>query len=224
MAQQTMTARLRQDKGKGVARKLRQNLQIPAVFYGPGTTPIMLTVDFSELDRVFKKSSGDQIIIELQIESDEGSETKMTMIKDLQIDAIKDTYLHADFYEISMDREISLEVPVRLVNIPAGVANGGILQQIRREIAISCLPDKLIDHVEVDVSELEIGDSIHVDDIDLPEGIVTTLEGQLTIAVVAAPTVAEVEEEEEEALLEGEEEAEGEGEETDGEPQAEESE
>ena len=222
MAQHTISARLRQEKGKGAARKLRQNLQIPAVFYGPDATPLRLTVGYHDFDRIFKQTSGDQIILELQIESDRGTDAKMVMIKELQLDPIKDTYLHADFYEISMDREITVEIPIRLVNTPLGAANGGILQQIRREIPITGLPDKLVEHVDVDVSELDIGESIHIQDIDLPEGIKTVLEDKLTVAIVAAPTVAEVEEEAEEVLVE--EEGEAEGEETDAEPQSEEGE
>ena len=128
------------------------------------------------------------------------------MLKDVLIDPVKDIYLHADFYEISMDKEITVDIPIRLVNSPVGVTEGGILQHIKRELKISCLPGKMIDALELDVSELDIGDSLHVEDIALPEGIVSLEEGDLTVATVAAPTVAEEVEEEviEEELAEGE--------------------
>jgi large subunit ribosomal protein L25 len=105
-----------------------------------------------------------------------------------------------------MDKEITVDIPIRLVNSPVGVTEGGILQHIKRELKISCLPGKMIDALELDVSELDIGDSLHVEDIDLPEGIVSLEEGHLTVATVAAPSVAEEVEEEviEEELAEGE--------------------
>ena len=216
MAQTTLSARIRDSKGKGTAKKMRRNNQIPAIFYGPDANPVMLAVNYSDLRGIIKKSASDNIIIGLQIESDKGSESKTVMLKELQVDPIKDIYLHADFYEVSMDREVTIELPIHLINTPIGVTNGGILQHVKREMTISCLPDKLIDHIDADVSGLDIGDAIHIRDIDLPEGIETTLEDDLTVALVAAPTVVEEEEEAVEEL--GEEEVEGEGAETEDQP------
>ena len=223
MAQNTLPARIRQNKGKGAARKLRKNNRIPATFYGPDASPLMLAVDYPELERILKKSSGEHMILGLKIESDNGTETKQVMLKELQIDPIKDTYIHADFYEISMDREITVDIPIHLINTPIGVPLGGVLQQIRREVTITCLPDKLIEHVDVDVSELDIGGSVHIEDILLSDDLKIAQDAQLTVAVVAAPTV-EVEEEEIEEAEEGvdEETTEAEGEETESGPQSEE--
>ena len=97
-----------------------------------------------------------------------------------------------------MDRKITVDIPIQLINTPIGVTNGGVLQHVKRELAISCLPDKLIDALELDVSGLEIGDSLHVRDIELPEGIVALDEDDMSVAVVAAPTVVPKEGEEEE--------------------------
>lgn len=206
MEQPLLVARVRKTKGKGAAKKLRKMAQVPAVFYGPKTESVMLAVDYPELERLLKQGSSDNVILDLQVQSDQGTETYKAIIKDLLIDPVKDIYLHADFYEISMDKEITVDVPIRLVNSPVGVTEGGILQHIRRKLNISCLPDKMIDVLELDVSGLAIGDSLHVEDIDLPEGIVSLEEGHLTVATVAAPTVAEEAEEEviEEELAEGE--------------------
>lgn len=206
MEQPLLVARVRKTKGKGAAKKLRNMAQIPAVFYGPKTESVMLAVDYPELERLLKQGSSDNVILDLQVQSDQGTETYKAIIKDLLIDPVKDIYLHADFYEISMDKEITVDVPIRLVNSPVGVTDGGILQHIRRKLTISCLPDKMIDALELDVSSLAIGDSLHVEDIYLPEGIVSLEEGHLTVATVAAPTVVEEEEEEviEEELAEGE--------------------
>jgi large subunit ribosomal protein L25 len=131
------------------------------------------------------------------------------------VDPIKNTYLHADFYEISMEKEVTVGIPIQLLNTPAGVVEGGILQHVRREITISCLPDKMVEHLDVDVSGLEIGDSIHIRDIVLPEGLTTSQDENLTVAVVAAPTVIPEAEEIEE--IEGIEEEEEEEKETEGE-------
>jgi large subunit ribosomal protein L25 len=206
MEQPLLVARVRKTKGKGAAKKLRKMAQVPAVFYGPNTDSVMLAVDYPELERLLKQGSSDNVILDLQVQSDQGSETHKAIIKDILMDPIKDIYLHADFYEISMDKEITVDIPIRLVNSPVGVTEGGILQHIRRKLNISCLPDKMIDALELDVSGLAIGDSLHVEDIDLPEGIVSLEEGHLTVATVAAPTIVEEEEEEviEEELAEGE--------------------
>jgi large subunit ribosomal protein L25 len=207
MNQPVLTARIRKNKGKGAAKKLRKMAQVPAVFYGPKTESVMLAVDYPELERLLKQGSGENVILDLQVQSDQGTETHKAIIKDILMDPVKDIFLHADFYEISMDKEITVDVPIRLINTPVGVTEGGVLQHIRRKLNISCLPGKMIDVLEVDVSDLAIGDSIHIDDIDLPEGIISLEEEHLTVATVAAPSVAEeVEEEaiEEEELAEGE--------------------
>ncbi len=114
-----------------------------------------------------------------------------------------------------MDKEITVDISIHLVNTPEGVDEGGILQHVRRELTVTCLPDKLVEHLEVDVSGLNIGDSIHIEDIALPEGIKTSHEGHLTVATVVAPSVIaepveEVEEEELEEGAEAEEKVEGE--------------
>ena len=206
MAQITLVARIRENKGKGAARELRRNDKIPAIFYGPGRKPRMLAISYSDLDGILKRAASENIILELQIESDSGSDATTVMLKELQIDPINDSFLHADFYEVSMDKEITVDVPIHLVNTPAGVITGGVLQFVRRELAISCLPDKLVDSFDIDVSGLDIGDSIHIRDIELPEGIRPLDEEHLTIAVVAAPTVVaeEAKEEVEGEAVEGE--------------------
>jgi len=203
MDQPRVSARVRKNKGKGAVRKLRKDNVIPAIFYGPQTEPVMLAVDYPELESLIKQGRAENVILDLQMQTDYGTENRKAILKDVLIDPVKDTVLHVDFYEISMDREITVDIPIRLTNTPVGVTDGGVLQQIRRQLTISCLPDKMIDALEMDVSGLAIGDSLHVEDIELPEGINSLDEGHLTIAVVAAPTVVE-EEVEEEALEEEE--------------------
>lgn len=214
MEQITLSARTRETRGKGAARKLRSENRIPAVLYGPDTKPVILTVEYADLRRILKQTTSENILLGLQIESDSGSPTRTVMLKELQVDPIKDTVLHADFHEISLDQELTLNISIRLVGTPVGVTDGGMLQHIRRELSIACLPDKIVEYIECDVSGLNIGDSVHVKDLNLPEDIRSLDEEHLTIAVMAAPTVSEEEEAEEAIEEEAAEETGAEAEET----------
>lgn len=205
MAQMTLSARIRERTGKGAARKLRREDKIPAIFYGPGSAPVMISVNDSDLRSILRDTTSENIILTLQIESDKGKDARTVMLKELQAHPFKPVLFHADFYEISMDKELTVDIPIHLVNTPEGVTKGGVLQQIRRELNVSALPSKLVDFIEVDVSGLDIGDAIHAGDVHLPEGIQSNEEDDLTIAVVSSPTVEPeevVEEEVEEEVAE----------------------
>jgi len=149
----------------------------------------MLAVKYLDLKTLLKSTSSENVIFQLQIESERGRENKTVMLKELQTDPIKPVYYHADFYEISMDKEITLNVPVHLVGTPAGASKGGILQHVKRDLAVSCLPGNIVEFLDVEVSALDIGDAVHVRDIVLPAGLKTAEEGDITIAVVTAPHV-----------------------------------
>ena len=202
MAQSLLSARIREEKGKGAASRMRRNKQIPAVLYGPNTSPVMLSVNEPDLRTVLKAATGENIVLGLQIDKGNGSETKNVILKELQSDPIKATFYHADFYEISMDRELTFDIPIHLVNTPVGVANGGILQHVKREVSVSCLPGDLVDYIEVDVSALDIGGSVHVKDLLFPKGIRSLEDAETTLAVLNAPA-AVVEKVEEEVTEEG---------------------
>ena len=166
----------------------------------------MLAVEESALRDILRHTTGENAILGLQIESDKGSETRSVMLKELQTDPVEDIVFHADFYEISMDKELTIDIQIQLVNTPIGVTNGGILQQVKREVSVTGLPGNLVEALKVDVSELDIGDSLHLNDLAIPEGIRLNEDEAMTFAVVAAPTVIVEEEEEveeEEALEEG---------------------
>ena len=205
MNELALSARIRTETGKGAARRLRQNKQVPAIFYGPGTDSVMLTLEDAHLLQLKKAGKGENSILDLKIETDQGEMTKKVMVKELVVDPIKSGFVHADFYEISDDRELTLPIHIRLQNVPVGVMEGdGVLQQIRRELVISCFPDKLVESLEVDVANLDIGDKLRIRDLELPEGMRTNVEGHLTVAVVNVKGAIEEEEEEVEEL-EGEE-------------------
>lgn len=189
MAQLTLAACTRETSGKGAARKLREQNQLPAIFYGPKADPVMLTVNVNDLEKVFRQTSSENIILELQIQSDGGTDKRTVILKDLQVDPIRSVYYHADFYEIPMDKELTFQIPIHLANTPIGVGKGGILEHTLRELTVSCLPGSLVDQIEVDVSGLDVGDALHVRDIQLPQGIRTSQDANVTIAIVAAPIV-----------------------------------
>ncbi len=203
---------IRTQVGKGAAHKLRAAGKLPAILYGAGMEPVMLTTDYLELKKTLKGRSAENVIFDLRIDSGKGGQSKKVMIKEIQRDPVKRNYLHVDLYEISMKKELEVDIPVNLVNTPVGVSQGGILQHVRRELRVACMPDDLVDKIDVDVAGLEIGQTLHVGDISFPPGLKPLDDEGLTIVTVVAPTAAaEVEEvEEEEAEEEKVEETEGE--------------
>lgn len=190
-----LSAHIRKAKGKEAAKKLRREQQVPAVFYGPGRETVMLAVHDLDFQGLLRQSAIENAILGLEIETDSGKETRNVMIKEMQMDPIKNLCRHVDFYEISMDKAITIDVPIHLINAPIGVTKGGILQHGRRELTISALPGKLVEFLEMDVSGLDIGQTLHVRDIKLPEGVTTSLDDDQVVAHIAAPAVATEKEE-----------------------------
>ena len=206
MAEQIkLSATSRTEKGKGVAKRLRMEGKLPAIVYGHKTAPIALTIDAKQLLNLIVEGKSEHKLFSLSIEGNGSPIEKTVMIKELQIHPLKRNFLHVDFFEVSMDEEITLSLAIKLVGEAPGVEMGGILQQVRREIEIKCLPAQIPDSIEIDVSALNIGDSVHLNDIQLPEGIKVLDDADLTIVTVLAPTVEkEVEPEEVEGELEEE--------------------
>lgn len=200
MEQLTLRARVRNTQGKEAARKLRRQNQIPAVFYGPHSDPVQLTVDVPELEKLLRKTTSENIFLDLRIESNGGSDSRTVILKELQVHPVKPIFYHADFYEIPMDKELPFQIAIHCINTPVGASKGGILEQVLRELTVTCLPSKVVDRLDLDVSGLDVGQSLHVRDIQLPEGIKTGMDGDQTVAAVNIPVVkAEKAEEEEEA-------------------------
>jgi large subunit ribosomal protein L25 len=188
---------------------------IPAVFYGPEVDPVPLILQSRDLEKLITTGAGENILIDLNIEDGKSTQSHRAMIKEIQVDPVKQNILHVDLYAISMDKKISVEVPITLTGTALGVSEeGGILQQVSRTLEISCLPDRIPEAFELEVTALAIGDSLHVSDLEIPEGVDVLAEDELTIASVVPPT--KVEEIEPEVLEEEEE-----GEEVDEEAEAE---
>lgn len=187
MEQIQLEAFIRNQTGKGPARTMRRNGNVPAVFYGPETQPLLLYIRKLDLEKVFKKQRGENILFQLQIKGGEQDLSKTAMMKELQRNPVSRAYLHTDFYEISLTKELDVEVGIRVVGKSPGVEKGGILQEVSRDLAIRCLPIAIPDHIEVDVSSLEIGDSIHVRDLQLATGIKILTDPLVTIVNVVPP-------------------------------------
>jgi large subunit ribosomal protein L25 len=199
-----LKAQVRKATGKGVARTLRREQRIPAVLYGPQTDSMLLSIDFKEFETIVKKANIGSVLLKLQIQNGETS-IRPAMIKELQTHPVTGAFLHVDFYEIDMQRKIKVSIPVVARGKAAGIEEGGMLQIVRRELEVLCLPIAIPNAIEVDVTDLNIGDSIHVEEIPLTGDIEILADTDFTVVTVLAPKVEEVEVEEE--LLEGEEEA-----------------
>lgn len=198
-----LNANIRTTVGNGPARRMRQSGQLPAVLYGPGAETVLLSVNISDFDQVLKKSGASQLLLNLVIQDSE-TYTRSAMVKELQTHPVSRNFLHVDFYEIAMDRKIKVKVPIVTTGMAKGVELGGVLQIIRREIEVLCLPFEVPESFEIDIADLDIGDSIHVKDIS-PEGEIEFLEDEhFTVVTLLVPKI----EEEEEPIEEEEEEAE----------------
>ncbi|MBW1972060.1 MAG: 50S ribosomal protein L25 [Deltaproteobacteria bacterium] len=190
-------ATIREKTGKEANRKIRKQGLIPAIFYGKYTENIPLNVDAKSLYKLLSKSSALNVIFDLRIKQDGKFLEKKVMLKDYQIDPIKRECLHADFYEVKMDQKLRVRVPIVVVGKSVGVEKGGILELLRREIEVECLPQYMPDKIEVDVSNLDFSQSIHAKELKL-ENVEVIADTNFAIVTVIPPAVEEVAEEKEE--------------------------
>lgn len=190
MERPVLSAEIREGVGKERARKLRAKGLIPAIFYSPRSQSIPLVIDSKEFVKTLQTEAGENVLIDLNIRKGDQAERRVVMVKEIQIDPLQRTTLHTDFYEVAMDEMVTVEVPIHLVGKPEGIKVGGILEQIRREIQIQCLPGNIPKRIDVDVSSLKIGDSIHVQDIQVEEAKIL-FDTNFTIATVVPPVVEE---------------------------------
>lgn len=192
MSEIIVRAEPRTTLGKNANRRLRGQGRIPAVVYGRRMSPQAVTVDPREVDRILHSEAGHNTIFKLQVDG----ALQDVIIRDYQLDPVKDKLLHADFQAIAMDETMSFDVPVEVVGSARGVQLGGILDLVLREIEVECLPGDVPDHIRVDVSQLEIGDALRVSDLPVDTSRITVLsEPELVVLTVVPPLAEEVEEE-----------------------------
>ncbi|MGD8609151.1 MAG: 50S ribosomal protein L25 [Myxococcales bacterium] len=182
----TLQAEVRASRGKGPARRLRAQGKLPGVFYGPGVEPTPLTLSPKELEKALRGQRGRNVVFKLSV----GGEVQLAMVKDVNTDPVTQELLHVDLYRVFEDRELEVEVPFHTHGRAAGVVQGGILNVTRRTIPLRTTPARIPVSIDVDVTELALKDSIAVEDIELPEGVVCTLSPKLTLAIVLEPRKA----------------------------------
>ena len=195
----SIQAEKREGAGKGVARTLRREGKVPAVLYRAGKAQ-SIQLSRKELSKLINKVAGEQVMVDLQFAD---GEKKLALLKNFQVDPIRSELLHTDFFEVSLTETVRITVHVTTKGEPIGVKrDGGILQHPIREILIECLPDNIPGKIEVDISKLEVGQSLHVSDLKVEEGIkiltdpheviVNVVESAVEVAPVAAEVAAPV--------------------------------
>ncbi len=175
------------NQGKGAARKTRAAGKTPGVVYGYKTEPVMVTFQEKELVKALSTPAARNVFLNLRGEVGELNGARV-MVKELQVDPLKRVFLHADFYKLDPTRKIHANVPIRLLGTAQGVKLGGIMQVARRDLSVVCLPDDLPEAIEVDVTALMPGDSIHVGDLEAPQGVTILAHARLAVCVVIAPS------------------------------------
>lgn len=194
-----LAAQVRKEQKKGPARRLRQQGFVPAIFYGGSTENIQLAVKSSDLHKL-RKEKKVHSFIKLIIDDGGQKLEKLSLIKELQIQPLTGKMFHADFYEVDMKKKLAFDVTLNFIGKSIGVENGGELQHIKREVKVLCLPADLPDHIDVDITAIEIGHSIKVRDILIPETMthldpldaaVVSVAAVKVVKVVAEETAAE---------------------------------
>ncbi len=189
----TLQAKVRREQGKGSARRLRATGLVPAVVYRRGEQPLAISVDPRALRGAVAGEHRFNTLLTLQIDGGDKPETRQVLLKDHQYDPVQHMkLLHADFLEVRTDEKTRVEIPVLLTGRAQGVTDGGILQQNRRFLQVLALPNQIPLKIEVDVTHLKIGQSIHVADLKMPAGAELKYQTNFTIAVVSAPEKEEV--------------------------------
>ena len=184
MATVSLSANSRDSKGKGAARTLRSQGQIPAVIYGHGRDPQALALNARDLDKLLSHIQAESTVIEVTV----GGHTAKTLIREIQRHPIKRQILHVDFQALVAGEKVTVSIPIVLQGIPEGVRlEGGVLDQTLREIEIEVDPSNIPDHIEYDVTNMVIGDSVHVSDLKVPEGVEVQDDPETSVAVLAAP-------------------------------------
>lgn len=189
MATATLSATPRTESGKGAARRLRAQNAIPGVLYGHHRDPQPLAVDGRELDRLIEHYATETTVVELALDG----QSVRTLIREVQRHPFKRQVLHVDFQALVAGEKVTVDVPIVLHGTPAGVRLGGILDQVLRELTVEVDPSNIPNHIDVDVSGLELAQSLHVSDLQLPEGVTVLDEAEATVCVVGTPRVVEEE-------------------------------
>jgi large subunit ribosomal protein L25 len=187
-----LSARTRVEAGRNAVRKMRARGAIPAIIYGAKQTATNLELDKKDIENLFSRAVGESILVDLEIRDEGKTVNRISLIQEVQHHPVGGEIIHVDFHAVSMTEEIDAEVVLEPVGEPVGVKTyNGLLQQSMRSLAIRCLPQNLPEIIIVDVSQLNVGESLHVRDIKLPTGVTAVPDEDLTVFLVSEPTVSE---------------------------------
>ena len=179
----------RDKKRKRDAKRLLRSGKIPAILYGPKTASVALELDKRDFSSRVAGLEGSHLV---RLKSASAAlADKVALVKDMQYHPINGDVIHADLYEVDLSARITVNVPLHFVGKAAGVVRGGILQPIVREIEVECLPLDIPGFFDVDVSALDIGDSVHIEELAMPEGVTAVYESNMALVAVVPPTVEE---------------------------------
>jgi large subunit ribosomal protein L25 len=192
VAEFQLNLEVRDSAGKGVARKLRASGRIPGICYGAGTATVPVTLDPTPLEKALRASAAGLNTL-FDVRGGGAFDGKSVLVKELQRDPVKGSLLHADFYAVDLTKEIEVEVPLHLTGTAIGLMSGGIVDHQLRDIKIKCLPTAIPEAFTLDVTALNVGDSLHVRDIAMPEGITLVSDPGLGVVSVVIPAKAEEE-------------------------------
>lgn len=184
-----LSARPRTELGTAAVKKIRARDGVPAVIYGSHQDPQDLEVSRREIEGILAKAIGENLLVDLAIEG--AKRSQLALIQDVQHHPVRGDILHVDFHAVQADETVTTEIPIEPTGEADGVKNGGgILEQMVRDLEVECLPKDLPEVITVDISALKIGEAIHVKDLPLPEGVTALNDADLTVFLVAEPTVA----------------------------------
>jgi large subunit ribosomal protein L25 len=187
MEQVLIKADTRNSTGKGVARKLRAAGRIPAVLYGTNVEPVSITISAREWENITRHMKRN-VIIDMEIQGGAAIDKRPVMVKEIQRDGLGTNIMHIDFFQVSMEQTVEVEVPIHLTGKSKGEVLGGIVDVHLRSIRVECLPNQIPEDITLDVTELDVGDSIHISDISLP-GVKLVEHGEIAILSIIPPTV-----------------------------------
>lgn len=193
MAMMELTAVRRHGSGKEGARKLLSLGKIPGIMYGKGRESRSVEFDRRDLEKFLGVARRGTVIVRLNVQEDAETKETYAVLKEIQTNPRTDRVIHVDFYEVAFGKKFRIEVPIRVKGKAAGIEQGGIVEQVTRTLEVECLPKNVPEFLEIDVTALEIGDSLHLKDLVLPEGV-QPVEKEMTATIVSvhAPRVEEV--------------------------------
>jgi len=203
MERVTIKAEVREVGRKGINNRLRQGGLIPAVLYGKGEKAVGLAVNAKEFTSLMKGAAGTNALIHLEMAEGAKKEPVVVMLKDFQTDTITRKITHIDLLKINMKEKVTVKIPVHLTGKSIGVTKGGLIEQARREIEAKCLPGNIPDSIEVDITPLDVGQSLHLNELKLPEGVEVPHDVDFAIVSIVTPREEEAAPAAAEAPVEG---------------------